>query len=43
MLGDAPTDNEDDDMTYDETKWMAVAIELLVVLAAIVFAVVQSW
>jgi hypothetical protein len=38
-----PTDEQDDRMTYDETKWMAVAIELLAVLAAIVFAAVESW
>lgn len=29
-------------MTFDETKWMAVAIELLVIVAALAFAVVES-
>jgi hypothetical protein len=32
-----------DAATYDETKWMAIAIELLVVVAAVLFAVLQSW
>lgn len=42
MPSEARSDDGDDDVTYDETKWMAVAIELLVIIAALAFAVLES-
>lgn len=30
------------EMRFDETRWMAAAVELLAVVAAVVFALLQS-